>query len=379
MTPLHFANFDAELFLREYWQRKPLLIKGALPHFVDPLAPEELAGLACEEGVESRLVFTRGSSYRMKQSPFQESDFTSLPKKNWTLLVQAVDHYVPEVKALLQCVDFLPSWRVDDVMISYATQGGGVGPHFDYYDVFLVQGLGNRTWRLGQRCSVDDTLLTSSGLKLLREFHASAEYQLEPGDVLYVPPGLAHWGVAENNSLCYSLGFRAPAVSDMVIGFTDQLVESLPPDLRYTDPRPLTPAVGGELTADALAQARKLLREALDDDAALLRWFGELQTRPRYPELIGPPRRVPTLNADSQVMLHPGSRLAWHEDTDHKRLLCFIDGECQELRSSAQLRKLLSLLAQPALPFVAGPYLRNNATRALLEQLLAEGQLVVQR
>jgi 50S ribosomal protein L16 3-hydroxylase len=376
---MHFANFDAARFLREYWQRKPLLIKGALPAFADPLEPEELAGIACEEGVESRLVFTRGSNYRMQQSPFQESDFTSLPSKNWTLLVQAVDHYVPQVKALLQCVNFLPSWRVDDVMISYATQGGGVGPHFDYYDVFLVQGLGTRTWRLGQRCNVDDTLLTSSGLKLLREFHATAEYQLEPGDVLYVPPGLAHWGIADNNSLCYSLGFRAPSVGDMLIGFTDQLNEALPPDQRYTDPQPLSPAVGGELTSGALAQARKLLHAALDDDAALLRWFGELQTRPRYPELIGPPRRVPALNADSQVMLHPGSRLAWHEQADKKRLLCFIDGSCLELRDSAQLRKLLSLLAQPALPFTAGPFLRNSATRTFLEQLLAEGQLLLER
>jgi 50S ribosomal protein L16 3-hydroxylase len=229
---MHFANFSAESFLREYWQRKPLLIKGALPAFTDPLSPEELAGLACEDGVESRLVFTRGGKYRMTQSPFQESDFTSLPRKNWTLLVQAVDHYVPQVKALLQCVNFLPSWRVDDVMISYAAPGGGVGPHFDYYDVFLVQGQGRRTWRLGQRCNVDDTLLTASGLKLLREFHTSAEYSLEPGDVLYVPPGLAHWGIAENDSLCYSLGFRAPAVSDMLLDFTDQLADTLPPDHR---------------------------------------------------------------------------------------------------------------------------------------------------
>jgi 50S ribosomal protein L16 3-hydroxylase len=373
---MHFNNFNPEHFLRHYWQRQPLFIKNALPNFKDPLTPEELAGLACEEGVEARLVFTRGGNYRMRQGPFQENDFTSLPGKNWTLLVQAVDHYVPEVKALLQCVAFLPSWRVDDVMISYATQGGGVGPHFDYYDVFLVQGRGQRTWRLGQRCSVNDTLLTTSGLKLLREFHTSAEYQLDPGDVLYVPPGLAHWGISRDDSLCYSLGFRAPSLSDMLLGFTDQLAALLPPDQRYTDP-PLEPAIGGEISSAALGRARQLLSAALADEAALLRWFGELQTRPLYPELLAPPRRVPVLQADSHLMLHLGSRLAWHEDADKKRLFYFIDGDCRELPNSAQLRKLLSLLAQAALPFAAGPFLRAKATRELLERLLREGRLVL--
>lgn len=375
--PLRFANFDSERFLREYWQRQPLLIKGALPNFADPLEPEELAGLACEDGVESRLVFTKGKQYRMRQSPFEESDFTALPDKNWTLLVQAVDHFVPEVKALLQCVDFIPSWRVDDVMISFATRGGGVGPHFDYYDVFLVQGLGQRTWRLGQRCNVGDTLLTSSGLKLLRDFHTTAEYTLEPGDVLYVPPGLAHWGIAENDSLCYSLGFRAPSVADMLLGFTDQLAANLPPDHRYTDPQPLAPNAGGELTEAALAQVRKLLQEALADDAALVRWFGELQTNPRHADLITPPRRKRPLQENSKVRLHLASRLAWYEDKASKTLLCFIDGESLVLKPSAQLKRLLAQLATPALPFAAGPFLKTESTRNLLERLLAEGRLEV--
>lgn len=135
---------SAQRFLRRHWQRKPLLLRQAFPGFRDPLSPEELAGLACEQEVESRLVFTEPATWRLRQGPFAETDFTSLPERDWTLLVQAVDHWVPEVKALLQSVPFLPSWRVDDVMVSYATPGGGVGPHFDYYDVFLVQGQGSR-------------------------------------------------------------------------------------------------------------------------------------------------------------------------------------------------------------------------------------------
>ena len=374
---MRFANFSVDQFLSEYWQRKPLLIKGALPNFEDPLTPEELAGLACEDGVESRIVFTRGANYRMQQSPFQESDFTSLPRKNWTLLVQAVDQYLPEVKALLQCVNFVPSWRVDDVMISYAAPGGGVGPHFDYYDVFLVQGRGHRTWRVGQECSSDDTLRTASGLKLLKEFHQTAEYTLEPGDVLYVPPGIAHWGVSQDASICYSLGFRAPAVADMLLGFTDFLAAALPPDLRYTDPQPLSGEEGGEISTAALQQVRRLLEASLQDDTALARWFGELQTTPRYPELISPPRRVKPINAENWVCLNSASRLAWHETQDSKQLLCFIDGESVELRSSAQLKKLLQALAQSK-PFAAAPFLRVAATRQLLERLLAEGQLDIE-
>jgi len=374
-SPLRFRNFSPARFLARHWQREPLLIKGALPDWQDPLTPEELAGLACEEGVEARLVANRGKQFRLRSGPFAEHDFTSLPDKNWTLLVQAVDHYLPEVKALLQCVDFLPSWRIDDVMISYAAPGGGVGPHFDYYDVFLVQGQGQRTWQLGQRCQATDELRTASGLKLLRDFQPSAEYVLEPGDVLYVPPGLAHWGVSHDQSLCYSLGFRAPAVADMLLGYTDQLADELSPDQRYEDP-PLKPApAAGEIDAKALAQVRRLLNEALNDEHALLRWFGALQTRPRYPELLAPLRRPPPLEHDTQLMTHPGSRIAWHENTD--RLFCFIDGECLELPASATLRRLLPLLCAHAEPFQAGPFLRNKSSRALLEQLIVQGRVLL--
>src|SRR5690606_1072476 len=186
----------------------------------DPLSPEELAGLACESFVESRLVSRSNDDWRMRNGPFRERDFLKLPERDWTLLVQAVDQWLPEVRKLLRHVDFLPSWRVDDVMISYATPGGGVGPHFDYYDVFLVQGLGSRVWKLGQWCTAADELRSESGLKLLRHFETRAEYTLHPGDVLYVPPGLAHWGTSIDNSLCYSLGFRAPSVAELLMDYS---------------------------------------------------------------------------------------------------------------------------------------------------------------
>ena len=138
------GSMSAATFLARYWQQRPLLIKNAFPAFVDPISPEELAGLACEDEVDARLVFTRKKTWELKSGPFGERDFTSLPDSNWTLLVQAVDQWVPGVRHLLDSVPFIPNWRVDDVMISYATPNGGVGPHFDYYDVFLVQGQGSR-------------------------------------------------------------------------------------------------------------------------------------------------------------------------------------------------------------------------------------------
>ena len=370
---MNFANFSVNRFLAEYWQRKPLLIKCALPDFCDPLSPEELAGLACEAEVESRLVSTRRGQYQLRTSPFNESDFTRLPRHNWTLLVQAVDQFVPEVKALLRAVDFIPSWRVDDVMISYATKGGGVGPHFDYYDVFLVQGQGSRTWRIGQQCNAGDEQLTTSGLKLLPVFESSAEYNMAPGDVLYVPPGLAHWGIAETDSLCYSLGFRAPSVSDLLLGFTDTLVDNLAPDQRFRDSRLSASDVAGEITPTAMQSVRHLLNQALADDEALLKWFGGMQTEPRYPDLIVP-RPKATIGHATQFSPAPASRFAWHEQ--EKTLLLFVNGQTMALKNQATMRQLLPLLCRHGEPFEARVFLRSKASRELLEQLLKTGALL---
>jgi len=368
-----FANFSVKQFLAEYWQRKPLLIKGALPGFADPLSPEELAGLACEPEVESRLVTTKGKHYQLQTSPFEESDFTSLPEQHWTLLVQAVDQFVPEVKALLESVAFIPSWRVDDVMISYATAGGGVGPHFDYYDVFLVQGMGKRIWKTGQLCSPGDEQITSSGLKLLAQFDTRAEYHLDPGDVLYVPPGVAHWGIAENDSLCYSLGFRAPSHSEMLLGFTDALADNLLPDQRFQDPQLRPDAIPGEITPAALHFVRQTIRKAMQNDALLARWFGTMQTEPRYPELLRPRPRATLKNA-SMLVPAPASRFAWTEQDN--QLLLFVNGQCVTLPTQATLRRLLPLLCGHGVPFATNPFLRATSSRKLLEHLLKTGALL---
>ena len=369
------GSMSVATFLARYWQQRPLLIKGAFPGFVDPLSPEELAGLACEDAVDSRLVFTRKNTWELHSGPFTERDFTALPARNWTLLVQAVDQWVPDVKKLLASVPFLPNWRVDDVMISYATPNGGVGPHFDYYDVFLVQGAGSRLWKTGQQCSERDLLRTGSGLKLLKEFHTEQEWLLEPGDVLYVPPGVAHWGVSRDNSLCYSLGFRAPSLGDMLLGYGEFLAGQASADLRFTDPARKQPLRPGEIDRASLQQAHGMLTTALADAASFKRWFGCQMTEPKNPDLISPQRKLPDLRKGSVTLaVNSASRMAWQQHG--KQMLLFADGACIESVSSPTLLKLVQALAQPDAVIACGPYQRHANARALLNALLELGTLL---
>jgi 50S ribosomal protein L16 3-hydroxylase len=362
-------------FLKRYWQRRPLLIKGAFPAFEDPVSPEELAGLACEADVDARLVFTKKKTWELRSGPFEERDFTSLPDKDWTLLVQAVDQWVPEVRDLLKSVAFIPNWRVDDVMISYATPNGGVGPHFDYYDVFLVQGRGSRIWKTGQHCGERDLLRTGSGLKLLKEFHTEHEWLLEPGDVLYVPPGIAHWGTSRDNSLCYSLGFRAPSLGDMLLGFGEFVAEQTPSDLRFTDPPRKQPLLSGEIDAGSRQRARRMVTQALSERAAFDRWFGCQMTEPKNAALVTSPRRLPDLRKDEVLLtLNPASRLAWQ--TQGKQLLVFADGICIETVRSAALLGLMQVLTQPGATIAASSYRRHAGARELLQALLQQGTVL---
>ena len=365
------GHIGIDRFLREYWQQRPVLLRQALPHFRDPLTPEELAGLACETDVDARIVFTRPRTWELKPGPFKVRDFTSLPDSKWTLLVQAVDQWVPGVRDLLNTVPFLPRWRVDDVMISYATPKGGVGPHFDYYDVFLVQGQGKRLWKTGQRCTRADSLRNDSGLKLLKHFETEAEYVMEPGDVLYVPPGIAHWGTSIDNSLCYSIGFRAPSLSEAALGLAEALSETLSEDQRYLDPKRPQPLRAGEITAKDLQQARHQLQAVLSDEEALARWFGSHMTEPRNPDLIVAAAGKRLLAA-SKVYLHPASRLAWR--LLGNQLQAFVDGEASLLPASkALISGLEALSCGDTAPYRA--FATSQAGRRWIQQCLERGSL----
>jgi 50S ribosomal protein L16 3-hydroxylase len=333
--PGTLAGFDAEAFLRDHWQKKPLLIRRAWSEWINPLEPDELAGLACEDGVEARLVERAGDAWHVEHGAFPEARLESLSRSHWTLLVQAVDQFIPAVAALVEPFRFVPDWRIDDVMVSLAAEGGGVGPHFDQYDVFLVQGLGRRRWRVGARCDAGSALLPHDELRLLAEFEPVEEHVLEPGDVLYLPPGVAHDGIAESDDcMTYSVGFRAPSRSELVSHFCDHVVDSLVDDDRYADPDLQVQANPGEIAPAALARLQAMVAETLQDSEAFARWFGAYVTAPKYPDLDWAPEEPVVddelrrrLGAGAPLRRNPASRFSFiREGAD--RVLLFVDGRC---------------------------------------------------
>lgn len=379
-TPLQLlGDITAREFMRDYWQKKPLLVRQAFPDFISPIDPDELAGLALEDEVESRIVLEHGAHpWEMRRGPFNEDTFADLPEKDWTLLVQAVDQFVPEVAELLENFRFLPSWRIDDVMISFATPGGSVGPHFDNYDVFLLQGHGQRNWKIGQMCDSDSTLLEHSDLRILADFEQSDEWTLEPGDMLYLPPRLAHYGVAVDDCLTYSVGFRAPSAAEVLTHFTDFLGQFLPDEERYSDADAQPVSDPHQIQHDALDRLKALLDKHMGDKDLLLTWFGQFMTEPRYPEqIVGEElSEQELLNALQQgaiLIRNPSARMAWSEfDSD---LLLFASGRSCPL--PGKLRDLLKLVcAADALHSEnLGQWLQDEDALMLIQQLVKQGSL----
>lgn len=227
------GGMSAQQFLRQYCQKKPLLIKQAIPNFAGLITAEELAGLSCECDVQSRLILYENKTWSVKDGPFDEEVFAHLPEKNWTLLVQSVNHHLAEAYDLLSQFNFIPTARLDDLMVSYAPDGGGVGAHIDSYDVFLLQGQGKRHWQLSHQ--TDLSLVEDAPLKLLKNFIMEQEYILEAGDMLYLPPKYAHYGVAVGECITYSIGFRAPFNQELVSGFLNFMDDKLHIDGLYED------------------------------------------------------------------------------------------------------------------------------------------------
>ncbi|MEO8161592.1 MAG: cupin domain-containing protein, partial [Arenimonas sp.] len=234
----HFLGMPVDEFLRGYWQKKPLLIRQAFPGYEAPLTPEDLAGLACEESALSRLVQyeRKTDAWTVRSGPFDEAEFPRLGDRDWTLLVQDMDKWDADVRALLDRFRFLPAWRIDDVMISFATPGGSVGPHVDQYDVFLLQAQGRRRWQVDVDPQAPRGFRPEVELKLLQEFTASNEWVLEPGDMLYLPPGVPHHGEAIDACMTFSIGMRAPSRAELLVDLVEELAASLPEESRYADP-----------------------------------------------------------------------------------------------------------------------------------------------
>ena len=270
-------------FMRRHWQKKPLLVRQAVPAFAPPVGRAELFALAAQESVESRLVQLKAGAWKLRHGPFARRSLPPLTTREWTLLVQGVDLHDDAVHALLDQFSFVPRARLDDLMISYASDGGGVGPHFDSYDVFLLQAHGRRRWRIGRQ--KDLTLREGIPLKVLAEFEPEQEFVLEPGDMLYLPPRYAHDGVAEGECMTYSIGFRAPARAGIAQELLSRLADDAGDDegtpQLYRDPSQPALAQPGEIPQALQAFARDALERAFSEPLALERALGESLTEPK--------------------------------------------------------------------------------------------------
>ena len=269
-------------FMRRHWHKKPLLVRQAIPNFQPPVLRPEMFALAAEESVESRLVQQIKGGWKLRHGPFARSSLPAMSQREWTLLVQGVDLHNDAVHQLMQQFRFVPEARLDDLMISYATDGGGVGPHFDSYDVFLLQAHGRRRWRIGRQ--KDLTLKEGIPLKVLAEFEPEEEFVLEPGDMLYLPPRYAHDGIAEGECMTYSIGFRAPARAELAQELLVRLSEDAAEDEQvqmYRDAKQEAVAEPGAIPAELQAFAKEALERALSQPLALERALGEYLTEPK--------------------------------------------------------------------------------------------------
>ena len=342
------GGITAEQFLNEYWQKKPLLVRNAMPEIMGLLEPEDVKELALEEDVSARLIRQKNKNpneWHVKSSPLTKGDFQKLPNL-WTILVQAVDHYSFDIAELWKKFPFIPQWRRDDIMVSYAPKGGSVGKHFDFYDVFLVQGHGHRRWQLGQMCDESTEFVADQPLKLLSQMSVNFDEILAPGDLLYVPPGLAHYGVAEDDCLTFSFGFRMPNLAEM----TDRLSEQFAKNSVLTNPlvditRIKTNAIG-EINNTEFSylktQLLDYLTQAPEFDAAIMAYMSES----KYPNSIPEPDEIvvddllEVINSGYQLILEPASRLLYRQQD---QLLDFwANGEniCISQSFQAQLKQI---------------------------------------
>ncbi len=266
-------------FLRGWWHKKPLLIRRALPGFKPLISKTQLFELAKQDEVESRLVSRIARTWDMITGPMTNRDFRRAPEERWSLLVQGVNLHVPAADALLRRFSFLPYARLDDLMVSWANDGGGVGPHFDSYDVFLLQAAGKRRWRLSPQS--DRTLVEGAPLKILRRFRPKLEYLLEPGDMLYLPPGWAHDGVAEGECMTYSIGFRAPSAQELARGLYEHAAETVVRQGFYADPRLQPTQHPGRIDKDYVDQAIKLIGTFQPTRSMIESYLGTTLTEPK--------------------------------------------------------------------------------------------------
>jgi 50S ribosomal protein L16 3-hydroxylase len=342
-------------FLQLHWQKKPLLARAALPEFAALVSPRELMAMAEDPQAESRLVLRKGRRWQVAHGPFTRRDFARLPARNWTLLVQGVNLLLPAAQDLLDRFSFIPHARLDDLMVSYAPPGGGVGPHVDSYDVFLLQGAGRRRWQISRQRDLG--LIEDAPLKILRNFRAAREWTLESGDMLYLPPRYAHDGVALDDCITLSVGFRAPSAQDLCSRFLDFLQDRLDVPGRYADPdlRPARrPACIDPAFARRLLRLLEGLRWTRQD---MLQFIGEDLSTPKPQVTYTRPQRPLAAAAFARAAAARGLRLLPQTILLYDTRAFYINGErCVAVAAARPLLRRLAdrrRLAAAVLPATA--------------------------
>lgn len=373
---------DAAKFLKRYWQKRPCLIRAALPISFLSFTRGQIFTLACRRMVESRLVLERGGDYpwQVIHGPQRRQILKQLPQSHWTVLVQHADLHLGRGAELLNRFSFIPNWRVDDLMLSFAPAGGGIGPHVDSYDVFLVQATGRRRWQVSSRPCTAENLIPGLDLRILADFRPDVEWVLEPGDMLYLPPGIAHSGIALEDCITASVGFRAPTPAELLARFVDDLD---PDSKRFRDPGRLPAIHPGELTDTDLCKIRELLRNTLKDDRAIDVWFARWTSElpePVHAPCPAKPLRRDTLRRRLKTASLEGvgaRRIVYINDS--RGIMIFINGHGYSLPKSA--REIAESLGEgrPLSATVLERAAANNRLMDTLCNMVNDGALAFRR
>ncbi|MGB0898445.1 MAG: cupin domain-containing protein [Psychrobium sp.] len=375
MYSVNLNNLTRQQFLDEYWQKKPVLIRGALNDFEDPITPDELAGLAMEPSAESRLVSQTDGKWSAEHGPFDSYDH--LGEENWSLLIQGVDHWDENVDALLKEFRFMPNWRIDDVMVSFATPGGGVGPHVDNYDVFIIQGSGKRHWQVGSNEALTE-VVANEALLHVEAFEPIIDAQLNPGDMLYIPPGFPHQGVAIEPSMSFSVGYRTIAKSHLFSGFADYLIDNQLGKDMVVDPQRQATTTPGLIDQDDISNLSTSLQDMLNDEQCLTDFYGKHLSTAKHElaieEDIEPFSAEEILDIlQEQPLNRLGGLRCLYFPQEWAKGWLYVDGEKHSV--SPALHDAIALLADETVLSDAqlAPWLKNNEFKMLVTHFVNQG------
>lgn len=335
LYPNPLGELSPEEFLKNYWQKKPLVIRQAFPDFESPITAEELAGLSCEQDVNSRIVVEHGEDHPWQAiyGPMDDGVFARMPETHWTLLVNDVEKLLPELAWIVDQFRFIPEWYLDDLMISYAPEGGSVGPHMDLYDVFILQAQGHRRWQINTQSVADDNQVAETNLRIQKDFIVEQEWLMEPGDIIYIPPGVSHHGVASDDCLSFSIGFKASSHADLVNDFIGYITRELSPKLTFQYNNLKLQQNSAEITDSALDNVREIFNQYLKpDNPELKRWFGRYSSdnrtdlqQPHEDKIENIKQLKKYIENGDRLIRHPASRFAFTQN--NSEAILFIDGE----------------------------------------------------